>query len=223
MSLEAWLIAAVIGGFLGLDAVSFPQVMIARPLMAGALGGLLAGDLERGLWVGALLEVISMRQLPMGGARYHDTGPAAFAAGLAYAHLGDSSAALLVATATGLVLGWAGSWTVQAQRALNTRLVGSLGGAATPPGRLARRHLGALGLDYLRSAILTGLWILLAQALLGGVEGSERLAGPAAVLIAWAAAGAVGAALRTFTRGARLWQAFAAGTLLSALGVWWWT
>jgi PTS system mannose-specific IIC component len=223
VSSETWAIAAVLGGVLGLDAVSFPQIMIARPLVAGALGGLLAGDVALGLWVGALLEIISMRQLPMGGARYHDTGPAAFAAGLAYAELGPSASALLVATAAGLVFGWAGSWTVQWQRAWNTRLVGPLAGGATPPRRLVRRHLGALGLDFLRAAVLTGLWIPLARALLGGVGGSGRLAALAAVLVVWAVAGAVGAALRTFTRGARLWQAFGVGAVVSALGVWWWT
>ncbi|MGH7544783.1 MAG: PTS sugar transporter subunit IIC, partial [Gemmatimonadota bacterium] len=154
MSIEAWLLAAWIGGVLGMDAVSFPQVMVARPLVAGTLGGCVAGEPALGLWVGAILEIVCTRQIPLGGARYHDTGPAAFAAGLAYAEAGASSSSLLLATAAGLLLGWAGSWTVHAQRRLNERLVAPLARAATAPGGLVRRHLSALGLDFLRATLL---------------------------------------------------------------------
>lgn len=222
MSIEAWFLAALIGGALGMDAVSFPQVMIARPLVAGTLGGLFAGNAALGLWVGALLEIVSTRQLPMGGARYHDTGPAAFAAGLAYADVGGSSSGLLLATAAGLLLGWIGSWTVHWQRRLNERLVAPLARAATPPGALVRRHLSALGLDCLRAALLTGLWIALARALLTPVDVPAGLSRVAGVLLLLAAAGAVGAALRTLARGRQLWPGFGTGALASALALWWW-
>ena len=223
MSIETWLLAVCIGGVLGMDAVSFPQVMVARPLVAGTLGGWLAGEPALGLWVGAILEIVSTRQIPMGGARYHDTGPAAFAAGLAYAEAGASSSSLLLATAAGLVLGWAGSWTVHAQRRLNERLVAPLARAARAPGGLVRRHLSALGCDYLRATLLTGLWIVAARALLDGVLVPAGLRGVAGALLLLAAAGALGVALRTVARGRQIWPGFGTGALAGALAVWWWT
>lgn len=225
MSVLELSLAAIIGGLLGLDAVSFPQVMVARPLAAAALGGLWAGEPLLGLWVGALLELLTMRQVPVGGARYHDTGPASFAAGLAYAGTGGGALPLLLATAAGLVFGWLGGWTVRGLRRLNGRLVASLGAGRTPPGRLVRRHVAAIGLDLARATVLAGLWIVLLRALLAGPgEPVPAWLGPvAAALLLAGAAAAVGAALRTFARGAEVWRAFVLGAGTSGVGLWLWS
>lgn len=218
-------LAAIVAGLLGLDAVSFPQGMVARPLVAASLGGLWAGDGGLGLWVGALLEILTLRQVPVGGARYHDTGPAAFAAGLAYADAGAGPFPLLLATAVGLGFGWIGGWTVQVQRQLNGRVVGLLAGAATPPARLVRRHLTAVGLDFARATALGALWIVAARALVLRSSGPAGLDPGAAALLLLAAAAGVGAALRTVARGGEVWRPFTAGvgvSIAGVLGVWLW-
>ena len=72
----SWLIAALLGGFVGLDATSFPQVMISRPVVAGVLTGVLFGRPAEGLAVGFLVEAFSLIILPIGAARYPDSGTA---------------------------------------------------------------------------------------------------------------------------------------------------
>jgi PTS system mannose-specific IIC component len=54
------------GGILCLDRVVV-QAMISRPIVAAPLIGLLLGDPYTGLVVGALLELLSIDQLPIGG------------------------------------------------------------------------------------------------------------------------------------------------------------
>ena len=57
LTLERWLLLIVWGGFVGLDGVSWLQVMISRPIVAGKVGGVLLGDAEAGFLAGAVLEL----------------------------------------------------------------------------------------------------------------------------------------------------------------------
>ena len=84
--------------------------MISRPLVAGAVAGWLAGDVEAGLRIGVLLELFALDVLPIGAVRYPDYGPAtvvaaAFAAGAPWEFGLGLSAGLA------LVLAAAGGWT----------------------------------------------------------------------------------------------------------------
>jgi len=61
-------ILAVIGGFLSLDATAVGQTLISQPLLAGPIIGLILGDVQTGLLVGTLLQLIWISKLPVGGA-----------------------------------------------------------------------------------------------------------------------------------------------------------
>ncbi|MGH7416556.1 MAG: PTS sugar transporter subunit IIC, partial [Candidatus Rokuibacteriota bacterium] len=74
------LLLVIWGTLVGLDLVSVPQAMIARPVVAGAVAGWLAGDIEAGLRVGVLFELFALDVLPVGAVRYPDYGPATVAA-----------------------------------------------------------------------------------------------------------------------------------------------
>ena len=63
------------GTIVALDLVSVPQAMLSRPLVAGAVAGWLAGDVEAGLRVGVVLELFALDVLPIGAVRYPDYGP----------------------------------------------------------------------------------------------------------------------------------------------------
>ena len=118
-----WIVAVLAGGLLGMDSVSWPQVMISRPIVSATLGGWLMGDPVAGMIVGAVLEVYSLRHPPFGAARYPDTGPAGLVAGASFAAGGGASmGALLVSTVIGWALGWLGTVTVQVRRRLNERI-----------------------------------------------------------------------------------------------------
>ena len=123
--------------------------MISRPIVAGPLAGLILGDPVSGMWAGAVLEILSLRQLPIGASRGWDTGPAAVVAAAAAVGWTTGPPALLVAVAFGVVVGWLGSWSVHGLRHLNAGLVAVQGRPLDSATRLTVRHLSALVLDLL--------------------------------------------------------------------------
>jgi mannose/fructose/N-acetylgalactosamine-specific phosphotransferase system component IIC len=146
------------GIIVGLDLVSVPQAMLARPVVAGAVAGWLAGDVEAGLRVGVLFELFALDVLPVGAVRYPDYGPATVAATALAADspwqfaLGVSAALGLAepvahldrSTGLGLTL-----------VALGCALSAAIGGAIRSAGRGPRlRWLGAGALVGLLAAAL---------------------------------------------------------------------
>ncbi|MDP2577221.1 MAG: PTS sugar transporter subunit IIC [Gemmatimonadota bacterium] len=223
---------ALLGGVVGLDAASCPQVMISRPVVAGPLAGLLLGSPATGLWIGALLEILTLRQLPVGASRYWDTGPAAVAATAAAAGFagaggavgavgaGGAEARYVLAVALGVLVGWVGSWSVYAMRRANARLVGALGERSVSPRELEIKHLLAMAMDFGRATALTALGVIIAVALAHSVDlsfGSADAAG--AILLAVAASLALGADIGTMQKGRPVFvgfflAAFASGAVL---------
>src|SRR5207244_67442 len=68
------------GTLVGLDLVSVPQAMIARPIVAGPIAGAILGDVATGLQLGVLFELFQYDILPVGAVRYPEYGPATIAA-----------------------------------------------------------------------------------------------------------------------------------------------
>jgi len=192
--------------------------MISRPIVAGPLAGLVLGDPISGMWAGAVLEILSLRQLPIGANRGWDTGPAAVAAAAAAVGWGTGPPALLIAVAFGVVVGWVGSWSVHGLRHLNSRLVGADGRALESPARLTVRHLSALVLDLLRAAALTAgavLCLILLRGILADLP--ARWAGTAALFLLVVASLGVGVDVRMMARGQRVWKAAALGAALGLI------
>ncbi len=197
--------------------------MISRPVVAGSLAGFLFGDPSGGLVVGVLLEILTLRQLPVGAARYWDTGPAAVSAAAVVAGAGGTAGGgYVVALALGVVVGWAGSWTVNFQRQVNSRIVGSLGGGELAPRKLEARHLACMSLDFLRAAGLTAASLLIALGLARPLaERVDPVEAIAAALLFTAAALALGAGVGTVQRGRPVLVSFIVGFALSALLIGW--
>ncbi len=197
--------------------------MISRPIVAAPVAGLLLGDPISAMWAGAVLEILSLRQLPIGASRGWDTGPAAVAAAAAVVGWATGPTALLVAVAFGVVVGWVGSWTVHGLRHLNARLVAGEAGALESPTRLTARHLLALALDLLRAAGLTGAAVL-CSVLVAGVLGEVQpgWAGTAAALVVLVVASlGIGVDVRMMARGRRVWTAAGVGAALGlVIGLW---
>ena len=149
MEPTTYLMLAALGGLVGLDAVSGPQVMISRPIIAGPLAGFLLGLPEAGMGVGVLLEILTLRHLPIGAARQWDTGPAAVVAASAVTILPAGVTSTLIAVGAGAVVGRFGSRTVQLMRQFNARLVAVERPIA--PQQLTLRHLAAMGGDFART------------------------------------------------------------------------
>jgi len=167
-------LALVIWGTLvGLDLVSVPQMMIARPLVAGAGAGLLLGDVGAGLVVGVVLELFQYAILPVGAVRYPEYGPATVAA-VAVAHAGGGMAAaggerggvlvLGLGVLVGLITAMAGGMSLHQLRRLNARVVHAADSLLEEgdPRVLVRLHAAAIGRDAIRAALVTGFGLGLA-------------------------------------------------------------
>jgi PTS system mannose-specific IIC component len=209
------LVALVVWGtFVGVDLVSLPQMMIARPLVAGTIAGAILGDIPTGLKLGVVFELLQYDILPVGAVRYPEYGPATVAA-VATAHASAGVLGLGLGALVGLVTGLFGGLTINWLRRINSRIVHAAAAQleSGDPGALVRLHVGGLLRDALRAALVTmfGLTLAwLARPLLGGVLSVRGAVLLAAAIVATALAAGAAGTLRLVGRGPNLaW--FAAG------------
>lgn len=159
-----WLSIALLGGVVGLDATAVAQTMVSRPFIAATLVGVLAGRPDEGAILGAILELFALVILPVGAARYPESGTAAVAASAAYLSSTTvmSPAVMLITVLFALVWERIAGWSVILDRKFNGEYVAQ---AILSPNRadrdLERRHLNAIALDFARAIVLTvGGWLL---------------------------------------------------------------
>jgi len=202
------------GTLVGVDLVSVPQMMIARPLVAGTVAGAILGDIETGLKLGVVFELLQYDILPVGAVRYPEYGPATVAA-VATAHAAAGALGLGLGAVVGLVTGLVGGVTMHLMRRINSRIVheASVALESGDPKVLLRLHVGGILRDVARAALVTALGLALAWTVPPHLTGvltprGEMLLAVAAIASALAA-GAAGT-LRLVGRGPNLaW--FAAG------------
>src|ERR1051326_4677939 len=142
----------------GLDLASVLQGLFNRPLLAGAVTGVMLGDPETGLRIGAALELFALDVLPIGASRYGDYGAATVAAVV----LGAGQwweVALGECVLLGLLLAFGGGWSMVLLRRLTMRVVRRAAPALDrgEPGVAVRVHLFGLAADVVRSGILAGV------------------------------------------------------------------
>lgn len=155
------------GTVVGLDLASVLQGLLNRPLVAGAVTGVILGDPVAGLRIGAALELFALDVLPVGASRYPDYGAATVAAvTFGAGHLWSSSLGLSVVL--GLLLAQLGG----AALVLHRRVTAWALARAIPavdrgdPGAASRVHLQGLLSDLVRSFALAGLGLASALLLL---------------------------------------------------------
>lgn len=191
-----------LGGIVALDASSFGQLMLSRPLVAGTLAGALVGLPLEGALLGAVLETLTLDILPVGAARYPESGTAVVAAvgtlGLAEVAVGPPVLLITLVYA----LGWqrvAGA-TVVGGRYLNERMVRA--GRPGPPEMdrlIEHRHIETMLLDVVRGLGVTAVGLLLGMPLLRLAAEYWSLPAPAAgVAVSTAAAAALAGAVALF-------------------------
>ncbi|MGI8546677.1 MAG: PTS sugar transporter subunit IIC [Gemmatimonadaceae bacterium] len=149
---------ALLGGLLGLDMVSFPQVMLSRPLVSATLAGALVGRASAGLLIGIVLELIALETLPFGASRYAEWGTAGAVGGAVYAgqHAG-AAGALPVATFAALATAVFSSRSMVWLRMWNARAARRMRGAieAGSADAVNAVQLRGLGMDYFRGTAVT--------------------------------------------------------------------
>jgi PTS system mannose-specific IIC component len=218
LSATSALLLVVWGTLVGLDLVSVPQAMIARPVIAGTVAGWLAGDLEAGLRVGVLFELFALDVLPVGAVRYPDYGPATVAA-VALAADSPWEFSLGLSAALGLALAVLGGFSLQLVRRANARAIQHRTAALAAGESSAIRQLqyGSLARDAMRGAALTLLGLACAWGLshYAWLDRSTAL-GLTLVAVGCALSAVIGGALRGAGRGPRL-RWLGAGALVGLL------
>jgi hypothetical protein len=210
----------LIGGLVALDGTSVGQLMISRPFVAAALGGLAVGRPAQGIAAGVVLEALHLAVLPVGAAKYPEGGPPAVAAGAVYAANFPpvaQAATLLVAVLVALALEWVGGRSVERLRQLNVRFAGAPADGLTP-GELWRRHLAPVGLDFVRGALITLAGVLALGWLLEAIDFSGFPELAVGTLIRVSVVAGLASALRLFGRGN--YRLFIAGAAAGALVAW---
>ncbi len=156
---------ALLGGCLALDATSVGQFMLSRPLVAGALTGWMLGDPALGLLIGTVLELYLLVSFPSGGARFPE-GTTATVVAVATASASSAPGALPVAIAIGLVWGQVGGFSITALRRANGFIVPEPADSRADARRVAAAHLGAVGLDFVRGALITGTGVAIGRLMI---------------------------------------------------------
>jgi len=217
MILPAEVLIALVGWgtLVGVDLVSLPQIMIARPLVAGTIAGAILGDIPTGLKLGVVFELLQYDILPVGAVRYPEYGPATVAA-VATAHAAPGGVlGLGLGALVGLVTGLLGGLTINLLRRVNSRIVHAAAAQleAGDANVLVRVHVGGLLRDALRAALVTMVGLVLAwlaRPLLAGALTARGALLLAVAAVATALAAGAAGTLRLVGRGPNLaW--FAAG------------
>jgi len=214
LPIELLIALLVWGTLVGVDLVSLPQMMIARPLVAGTVAGAILGDIPTGLKLGVVFELLQYDILPVGAVRYPEYGPATVAA-VATAHASAGVLGLGLGALVGLVTGLFGGVTINVLRRVNSRIVHAAAAQleSGDPSVLVRLHVGGLLRDALRAALVTVFGLVLAwlaRPLLGGVLSVRGAVLLAVAIVATALAAGAAGTLRLVGRGPNLaW--FAAG------------
>jgi hypothetical protein len=214
-------VLAALGGLVALDGTSVGQLMVSRPFVAAALGGLAVGRPTAGIVVGVVLEALHLAVLPVGAAKYPEGGPAAVAAGAVFAAWQDppvaTSATLLVVVLVALGMEWVGGHSVELLRRFNARFSGAPEAGITPRA-LAGRVGAAVGLDFARGAALTLAGVLLLDALLAAVDFSGFPQVAVGTVVRLAVVAGLASALRLFGR--THYPLFVAGAAAGAVVQW---
>ncbi|HTK55194.1 MAG TPA: PTS sugar transporter subunit IIC [Gemmatimonadales bacterium] len=204
MNWPTWIGLLLTGTIAGLDLVSGPQVLLARPIVVGTLSGLLLGDVTTGILVGGVLELFALEVLPVGATRYPDHGPGTVGAVWLTVQAGTASAGFGVLHA--LLIAELGGVTLIILRRLNGRALASATAALDrgDPQAAAALQIGGAARDAMRSLLLTLLALGAARLVLPLVLAAERANTVLAVVVVTAGfAGAAAGAFRTAGRSRR--------------------
>src|SRR2546426_5458541 len=141
----------------GLDLISVPQMMIARPIVAGPVAGAILGDVATGLALGVVFELFQYDVLPVGAARYPEYGPATVAA-VSAAQAGAGTFGLGFGVLVGLTTGLLGGVSLHLVHRLNARAVDASAAALEAGGPPGRPRAGGAGVvrGAARGALLPG-------------------------------------------------------------------
>jgi mannose/fructose/N-acetylgalactosamine-specific phosphotransferase system component IIC len=180
MTGELWA-AAVLGALLALDHAACVSLLVSQPVVTAALFGALLGHFESAAAAGALVQLVWMVTLPVGGARLPELwlggAAAAAAAPAVLPHDWLGSAAFTPAVVVGVATALVAAPLLAAQRRWQSARAGTAVARARAGDfeAVARSVWAALGVHAVRGAIAAVVTVVaaprVASALSGGLAG----------------------------------------------------
>jgi len=209
----------LLGGAVAVEGTSFGQFMASRPLVTATVAGWVLGDPVSGLILGAVLELLHLSVVPVGGARFPEVGPAAVVAVATAASAGWQGAGIALGCLMALIWGQLGGWSIVMLRRVNGRVAPDPTRGPVTPARAEWAHVAAMGIDLVRGTVLTGVGILVGVGAVAPAAESWPLGTEATVgLLLVAAAIPAGALLRTLGGARRRGLLFAIGAVMGLVG-----
>jgi mannose/fructose/N-acetylgalactosamine-specific phosphotransferase system component IIC len=203
MTLLEALPIALLGALLGLDVVSFPQVMVSRPIVAATLAGSFVGNPPAGLLIGVVLEMIALDTLPFGASRYPEWGSAGVVGGALFAAQpagmpGALPASMLATLLTASISGWS---MVVLRRIIAARLERTRDRIEDGSrDALLSLHLSGMSMDLLRAGLVTLIAMMIFGPLVRAIVavwGSDSAPSRAVVVV-----------IAAIVAGGALWKVF---------------
>lgn len=194
---------ALLGGFLGMDVVTFPQAMISRPIVAATLAGAFMGNPAGGVIIGVVLELLALEMLPFGASRYPEWGSASVVGGALFAvYPADRPGALAAALFASLVTAVVSGWSMVRLRRYNAVYAADRRESldAGVPSAVTGVQLFGLTADLLRGALVTCVALLLFRPFVDALlmQWTTNAAYSRAVVVALVSAVSVGAIWKIF-------------------------
>jgi mannose/fructose/N-acetylgalactosamine-specific phosphotransferase system component IIC len=165
------------GLLVGLDLTIAPQIGLSRPIVAGAVAGLLVGDVQSGIVLGAVLELFALDFLPVGASKYPDYGIGAIAGVVVLSHA-PVTLGLGLAVFVGLVIAYVGGKGIHLVRHSNAAGVLAVSEDLDSDNASVVNilHLKGLLRGGVRSLLVTGFGIGVALLARAFVHPSARMA-----------------------------------------------
>jgi mannose/fructose/N-acetylgalactosamine-specific phosphotransferase system component IIC len=160
--MNPWSLALISGGLI-LDKYSFAEFGLSQPIITGTIIGALFGDVNTGIFLGAMIQLIFLGGLPIGGDIPPD-GPAAGIVGTGtYFFLRTVNSpehSLLAAVVLAMTAGLVGGATEIYVRRIHEYLYRCF---ENRKGRLMGCHLAGLATAFTRGSLLCLPFFLIAQ------------------------------------------------------------
>lgn len=167
------LFICLIGGFVALDTTAAWQVMFSQPIVTCPLLGLLLGDSQTGILIGLLMELLWLRELPIGASEFPESNvgslvACAVAIILREKHPDHGNIVLILSTTYGLLVSYLGGKSIVLMRKNNLHLVhwadrsASLGQAK----RVSFLHLVGVLHSFVNGVFLSGLSLMMGLLLI---------------------------------------------------------
>ncbi|MBN2356183.1 PTS sugar transporter subunit IIC [candidate division KSB1 bacterium] len=157
---DDWLLVSIWGGMVALDTTAAMQILISHPLVSCSVVGLLLGNFPLGFFIGIVLELLWLNELPIGAAPFSEGNigatVAAAVAVLLAEQTGRTATVVSVSLLAGVLVALIGGRMVLLMRHINTYAYDTLlSKSRLSAGPIVQSHYFCVAYMFLAGMILT--------------------------------------------------------------------